>query len=335
MSSRMLPLIEGFTAQLSHALKIGEAAKTTGHQHAIHNVAIAGLGGSGIGANWVESIVKEHLQVPFTVTKDYDIPAFVGPNTLFIGCSFSGNTEETLESLEKALTSGAKVACVTSGGKMLELAQKHALDHIIIPGESQCPRANIGYSFIQLLYLLRSYNLLNIAFEYDIQEAISLIHQEKDNIHAEAKRIAGLFKNRLPILYADSRFTPLIVRIQQQINENGKQLCHVAAFPEMNHNELVGFKYPGDLLQNSTVFFFNSSYNNPRVGLRWELCEGIFKKYCPQVHVTEAMGKGFITQMLYWNNLFDWVSYYLADLNGEDPFTIEVINYLKGALSKN
>ncbi len=335
MNSIMIPLVENFSQQLAHAMQIGQLAKTTGHNFPITNVAIAGLGGSGIGANWVESIVKDSLQVPLTVSKDYDVPAFIGKNTLFIACSFSGNTEETLESLEKVLDRGAKVACVTSGGNMLKIAQSRGLDHIVIPGESECPRANIGYSFIQQLYLLRSYNLLNVAFEFEIEEAIKLIDQEQEEIKALAKQFADVMKGRFPILYADSRFLPLIVRIQQQINENSKQLCHVNVFPEMNHNELVGFKYPSEILSKSVVLFFESSYNNPRVGLRWNLCKGIFGKYCPEIHVTEAKGKGFITQLLYWNHLFDWASCFLAEHNGEDPFTIEVIHYLKGELSKN
>jgi glucose/mannose-6-phosphate isomerase len=330
----MLPLIEGFTQQLSHAMQIGGAAQTTGHSCAITHVVVAGLGGSGIGANWVETIVRDHLQVPFTVIKEYDIPAYIGENTLFIACSFSGNTEETLESLEKAMQSGAKIAAVTSGGKLLDIVKTHSLDHVVIPGESNCPRANLGYSFIQQLYLLRHYNLLHVAFEYDIEEAISLLDKKSSEIKEEAKRLALLLKGKLPILYADSKFLPLIVRIQQQINENGKQLCHVNVFPEMNHNELVGFKYPVDILHNSVVLFFDSPFNNARVGYRWSLCASIFSKYCPEVHTLTPLGKGMLTQMLYWNNLFDWVSFYLAAENGEDPFTIEVIQYLKAELTK-
>jgi len=125
-----------------------------------------------------------------------------------------------------------------------------------------------------------------------------------------------------------------LVRIQQQINENGKNLCHVNVFPEMNHNELVGWMFPAEVYSRSVVFFIESSFNNPRVGLRWKLTQKVFEKYSPSVNVVKAKGDSLLGQIIYLNNLFDWVSYFLSLENGTDAFQIDVINYLKGELAK-
>ena len=119
----MKKLIEGFTLQLSDALKIGQRVDIVRPGSDIRNILIAGMGGSGIGANLIQSLTFGRIPIPMTVTKGYEIPQFVSPHTLFIACSYSGNTEETLDAIQKALLKRAHIICITSGGKMLEFAK--------------------------------------------------------------------------------------------------------------------------------------------------------------------------------------------------------------------
>lgn len=292
------------------------------------------MGGSGIGGNLIQSYVADKLSVPVIVNKSYTIPAFVDPTTLFIASSFSGNTEETIAGVRAAMEREASIGFVTSGGEMLRIAQENKIPHIVIPGESKQPRACLGYSLVEMLYLLYYAGLLDDTFKRELRQSITLLEEQTGSIKVQASALANAFHNRLPILYVGSTFEPVAVRFQQQLNENAKQLAHVNAFPEMNHNEIVGWLHPEKLFDQLTVLLIKSSYDHPRVQLRMDLCKNIFTQHVQDVLEIEAVGATFLEQVFYLIHLFDWVSVYLAELNGVDPNTIDNINYLKGELSK-
>ena len=332
--STMKELVEGLVQQLRHGMELGRQVQVKRPATEIRNVVVAGLGGSGIGANLVQAIIAPELKVPFMVSKAYDLPAFIDEHTLFIASSFSGNTEETLTSLKEAFARKCTVIAITSGGSLLEQAQQHHLDHALIPGESKSPRACLGYNFIQLLYVLKGAGLISCAFEAELEAGIALLEQQYEAIQQTAASLARKMDGRLPILYADSRFEAVAVRAQQQINENGKQLCHVNVFPEMNHNELVGWVHPEEVYQRTAVVLFRSSFNHPRVNVRMDICKPIFEEKAADVMELEAQGNSFLEQALYLIYVFDWVSIYLAEQNGIDPKPVKVIDYLKNELAK-
>lgn len=330
----MQSLIEGFRNQLQKAQEIGKGLTFTAPTTPIQNVVIAGLGGSGIGGNLVEAFMASGLKVPVTVSKTYTIPNFVSENTLFIACSFSGNTEETLQALEQVKAKGAKVFCVTSGGKLLEIAQNSGYDYAQIPNEAACPRAFLGYSLTQLLYAFKGYGLSDTEFEAAYEETLQLYDAEMADIQAKAKSLADDFYNHLPVVYSDTHFAGVITRFQQQVNENSKQLCHTHVFPEMNHNELVGWE-SGDAIRNkSVVLLVRSGLDHERVKIRMDICKTIFEEKAAKVVELEAKGSNLITQSYYLIHLLDWVSFYLAEKNGVDPFQVNIIMHLKGELAK-
>lgn len=331
---KMKPLIEGFTEQLRDALKIGQTAKVKPAKKEIRNVVIAGMGGSGIGGSIVASLTQDELKVPLVVSKTYDLPVFVNEHTLYIASSFSGNTEETLESLQKALNAGAQCVAITSGGKIGSIAKENEMETIYIPGESGSPRANIGYSIVQLLFMLHYKGLIGASFVNQLESSISLLDQEKENILKKAEKLGNGIKGYLPVFYADTRIHPVAVRIQQQLNENGKHLAHTNSFPEMNHNELVGWEHPEQVLDDSKVYFLKTDYDHPRVRERFQISRDIFSRRAANIIDIEAKGQSLLEQCFYLIHLTDWISYFLAMANDADPFTIEAIDHLKGALAK-
>jgi len=330
----MKELIQGFPAQLAEALEIAANAKLNKAKAPIHNVVIAGMGGSGIGGSLIKSFTSEEVSVPIDVYKSYDIPAYINGNTLFIACSFSGNTEETLSAVEKAKAKGAQIVAITSGGKMAQFVAANGYDSISIPGRSNSPRASIGYSFVQLFLILNHHGLTPTTHFDEIKASAELLEKESADIHAKAVQLTSFFKNKLPILYGDTRLEAVLVRTQQQIAENSKQLSHVNIIPEMNHNELVGWKYPDVVFENAATVLLRTNYDHPRAKIRMDVCKNIFEKVAGQVMEIQAKGNSFVEQSIYLINLLDWVSFYLAEANQVDPFPVDVINFLKEELSK-
>ncbi|MBS1487749.1 MAG: bifunctional phosphoglucose/phosphomannose isomerase [Bacteroidetes bacterium] len=330
----MKKIIEGFTQQLAHALKVGEAIDIVRPGSDIRNVLIAGMGGSGIGANLVESLTFGRVPIPITVSKGYNIPQFVSPHTLFIACSYSGNSEETLAAVQKAMLKRAHVICITSGGRLLEIAKEYNLVFIQVPGGSPNSRGQVGYMMISLLHALYHTNLIGAAYMKETENAIEYLNRGEKAIQSEAELISKKLRGKLPIIYCDERLRAMAVRFQHQINENAKQLAHVNTFPEMNHNELAGWRYPETILQHSQVVYLYSDHDHERAEKRMEICREIFEKKSNPIIDIVAEGASLLEQYYYLIHLTDWISYYLAKENGVDPDAVEAIDFLKSELAK-
>jgi glucose/mannose-6-phosphate isomerase len=326
--------IEGFTQQLAEALRIGQAADLARQGSDIRNVLISGMGSGGIGANLVESITFGRIPIPVTVCKGYSIPQFVNPHTLFIACSYSGNTEETISAVQKAMLKRAHIICITSGGKLLELAKEYNFLYIRIPDGSNSPRAMLGFLIVSLLSALYHTNLIGAAFIRETENAINYLDREEKTIQAEAGLIAGKLKNKLPVIYCDGRLQAMATRFQQQLNENAKQLAHVNTFPEMNHNEIMGWQFPEGVLHQAQVIYLYSDHDHERVEKRLEICRSIFEKHSPPIIDIIAQGASLLEQYYYFIHLTDWISYFLAVENQVDPDATDTVAFLKEELSK-
>lgn len=325
----MKKLVENFTQQLKEAKSIASKAIIS-NQHNIQNVLITGLGGSGIGGTIISEVVSDNCKVPITVNKDYFIPNFVNENTLVIISSYSGNTEETLAAMDMAISKKAQIACVTSGGKVLELAKQHQYDFIEIPG-GHPPRSCIGYSLVQLVQIFISKGLANATLMNDLEKAIILLDKHESAIQSEAKSIAEKLHHKIAVIYSLGTCEGVTVRFRQQINENSKMLAWHNTFPEMNHNELVGWTEKNDMLK---VITFHTDFDYVRTKKRYEVCKPLFESLSSGVIDIYAKGDSKLEQFLYHIHIGDWITCYLADLKGIDAVEVNVINNLKNELAK-
>jgi len=326
--------IEGFTRQLSEALKIGQSLDLDRPGSDIRNIVIAGMGGSGIGANLVESLTFGRIPIPITVCKTYNIPQFVSPHTLFIACSYSGNTEETVAALQKALLKRAQVLAISSGGKLLDICKEYNLYYIQLPAGSDSPRAMLPFNLIALQYVLYHTNLIGAAFIKETENAIEFLNRGEKGIQSEAELIAKKLKGKLPVIYCDNRLYAMALRFQQQLNENAKQMAHVNTFPEMNHNELAGWRFPEALLPMMQAIYMYSDHDHERVEKRMEICRDLLEKKSNSIIDMIGEGASLLEQYYYLIHLTDWVSYYLAKENGVEPDATEPVGYVKAELDK-
>lgn len=324
-------LIANFTKQLEEAIEIGRNATINKSEHPIHNITVTGLGGSGIGGNMVAEFVSDELKVPFLVNKDYFLPKYINENSLVIVSSYSGNTEETLLALEEAIERRAKIVCVSSGGKVIEVANEKGLDFVQVPGGNP-PRASLGYSLVQQLYILSYLNLISNKFEKEILSSMKLLDEAQGSIKEEAEQIAGRLINKIPIIYVTTPMASIAVRFRQQINENAKMLCWHHVIPEMNHNELVGWRIKQD---DWAVVFLRNDNDFARNQLRIEINKQVISKYSNEIIEIYSKGTSHIERALYFICLTDWVSFYLSKLRHVDALEVEVIDFLKSSLAKN
>lgn len=324
-------LIAGFVPQLEEAMEIGRKATFRSLDNDTTHIYVAGLGGSGIGADFVSSFIADECRLPFLVRKGYSVPAFVGPKTLAIASSYSGNTEETLIAYDKIKNQGARMICVASGGKVIDYAKRDGFDYVQLPANSPSPRACLGYSLTVQLWILHKLGLISTAPLNGIDGAINLIRKETEAIKEEARVIADALFNKIPVIYSEDRIEPVAVRFRQQINENSKALCWHHVIPEMNHNELVGWTENHPEL---TVVYFRNDDDYSRNSLRMDINQSIISKYAGSILNVHSKGNNIVERSLYLVHLGDWVSWYLAQLRGADALEVNVINYLKGELGK-
>lgn len=326
----MRELIEDFTKHITESISISKSTTLSPFSGKIENVLICGLGGSGIGGTIIAQVVSQDANCPITINKDYKIPAFIGSNTLVICCSYSGNTEETLEMLAQAETKGATIACITSGGKIEEAAKTKGYNHIVIPG-GHPPRAAFGLAFPTLFFMLNHYNVISNNYVDQFNNAVSTINTEEENIIAEAKAVTEKLANKIPVIYADANYEGVAVRFRQQINENAKMLCWHHIIPEMNHNELVGWRTKNEDL---AVVIFRNDDDYFRTQKRMEVNKTVFEKYTSTILEIYSKGNSQLEKSLYLIHLGDWVSLFLGEKNGVDITEVDVITNLKNELAK-
>lgn len=328
-ASIMRELIATFHQQLDDAHRIAAAAQLKGTSTELRAVVVTGLGGSGIGGKIIAQIVQDECTVPVVVNNDYLLPHFAGADTLVVVSSYSGNTEETVSAMRDALTRGCQVVCISSGGTVTALAHEHELDLIAIPG-GQPPRSQFGYSAISLLRVFDAYGIARDCFAPTAKlgafiRAVSAQSEER------AKVLAKNIGDRTPVIYAEARNEGVAIRWRQQLNENAKRLCWHHVYPEMNHNELVGWEGGNASI---AVLMLRSDDDHPRSVARMNISETLFLRKGAHLENIIAQGESRLERVFDLIHLGDWLSLVMAERDSIDPVSIDAIDYLKEALSK-
>lgn len=324
-------LVARFPSQLHEALDIA-ANVTIRVPDRIDQVYISGMGGSAIGGNFVQEIVREYCPVPVVVGKSYDVPAWIGPHTLAIVSSYSGNTEETLSAYQMLKSHKANIVAISSDGDLRQRALEDGYDFIAIPEGWPSPRACLGYSLVQQLNVLVRCGLAPELLLNEVAAAASFLTTESQAIKNRGEKIAGLLVDKTPIIYTTDRLESVAVRFRQQLNENAKMLCWHHVIPEMNHNELVGWR---DRRDDLVVFVFRYHDDFERNQVRIGIIKEIVTHYTDTWVEVFANGANRLEQALYHIHLGDWISVHLAAMRSVDAIEVRVIDFLKSALAQS
>ncbi|MCG0274827.1 MAG: bifunctional phosphoglucose/phosphomannose isomerase [Thermosediminibacteraceae bacterium] len=331
----MFDLIYHLPDQCEEAVKIAKDSVKGLKFYNILNVVICGMGGSAIGGDLTKIMAQDSAGLPIFVSRDYNLPSFVDEKTLVIASSYSGNTEETLAAYDEAKRRKARIVAITTGGELKKRAMADEVPVITIPS-GMPPRAAVGYSLFPLLVFLEEIgiihnctNQINGAIELMRnvrEELVPKVPEEKNPAKVLARKIYG----KLPVIYGSQGITDaLAVRWKGQLNENGKYPAFFNVFPELNHNEIVGFEADLELLKMMEIIILRSPEENERIKKRIEITSDLIRDKVSGIHEIWPKGNTRLERIMYHLIFGDYVSAYVAILNKKDPTEIDFINILK------
>ena len=329
----MRDLIASFPEQLSGAAASMATQGLPADIPAHDRILVLGMGGSGIGGRFLSGLLADSASVPIASGHDYRIPAWVGPSTVVIACSYSGNTEETLTALDAANQAGAQIRALTSGGQLGALAAQNGWPCLNVPS-GQPPRSQFGWAVTGLLHHFAA--LGHVPQDApdvlaDVDATADLLRSSQDDAEALARQWATALADTEPMLYAEAALDPVLVRWRQQLNENAKRLCNHHVFPEMNHNELVGWESGN---AGITALFLHTVEDPERTAERMRLCKALFRETGATVLECTALGETRLQRWMHLVHVGDWLSLVLAEQAGVDPVDIRHIDFLKSELAK-
>lgn len=334
--SGMMDAIRSFPAHIEDAVRIGSRESLGIKAKGIRAIVVTGLGGSAIGGDLLRCFLGDSLGVPLIVNRSYTLPAFVDQSTLVIVSSYSGKTEETVAAHREALKRKARILGVTSGGITMSLARRHSHACLEIPGGFH-PRAALAYLFFPTLMALIRLGFVR-PMPTAIRETVSVLRSMGEKFgdpsapDNQALRLASSIKGTLPVIYSSDHLAAVNLRWRGQISENAKQLAFGNLLPEMNHNEIVGWKALPQLQQNFSVVFLSDRETHRRIRLREQYTIEVLGTRASSISVVESQGRSRLARTFSLVHVGDWVSLYLALLNREDPSPVAVIDALKERL---
>ena len=309
------------------------------HHNEVKNIVLSGMGGSCLAGLIAKSWLNRDygLTVPFEVTRDYSVPAYVNENSLVICVSVSGNTEETISSLHDAINKNAMVVVITCGGKLLDIANEMDLPHVVIDRISQ-PRYGVPMHLRAITAILRSYDLLDDNPYNELESIYNNVRNFANTLTADvtadrnpAKQLALDCLGKTVLIYSSSEFYPLAYKWKTSFNENAKNTVWCNEFPEFNHNEFIGWtSHP--IEKPFAVINLRSNLDSPRINQRLDLSEKLLSGNRPAAHNIILRGNSYIEQVICGAIMGDISSIYLGFLNGVDPTPVGLVEKFKKEL---
>jgi glucose/mannose-6-phosphate isomerase len=303
-------------------------------------IIICGLGGSAIGGEILRTLFHHQEDVAVFINRNYSLPELAGRDTLIFAVSYSGNTEETLAAYKEARKRGCQIFCISSGGQLGRRSKEDGVPCLVIPS-GMPPRCALGYLFIPMLRLLERANWLRphnyeelFQILTDLGGELSPSVPTRENL---AKEIAMDLYGKIPLIWGVEGRTDVVAhRLKTQFNENSKILAFWDVFPELNHNEIVGWGGEGKTdLKNFYPIFIREEGEEEKIRKRIKITQSLLEKVGIKGKEIWTEGRDLLSRILSSIYTGDWISFYLALLQGIDPTPVEPIDLLKGELSQD
>lgn len=286
---------------------------------------VSGMGGSHLAADILKSW---NPLIDIIIHQDYGLPPLKPERTshrLFIASSYSGNTEEVLDGFETALSRQMPVCAISTGGKLLDLAEQEKIPYIRIPDMGIQPRSALGFN---LKALLRIMSVVDAPSELKIL-ADNLLPSSFE--HA-GKKLAKRLRGHVPLIYASARNHAIAYNWKIKCNETGKIPAFMNVLPELNHNEMTGFdarESTQALSANFYTLILRDEEDHPRIQKRMEILKRLYAKRDIPTETIAIKGAGRFEKIFSSLYLADWFAYYTAEDYGSDPNNVPMVEEFK------
>lgn len=337
----VLARVEALADQCRAGYAIGAGADGLPEATGVDSVVVLGVGGSGVAGDVVQSVAEPRLPLPMRVVKGYGpLPEWIGRNTLVVAVSYSGNTEETLATVDEAHARGARVVAVSSGGVLAERAREWGVAHAAVPPGNQ-PRASLGYLALAVLGILEGVGIVPRSSD-DVDETVAVLtdlgercHRTRDDGNP-AKELATRLAGKVPVVYGGEGLGAVAAqRLKCDVNEYAKTPAFWNQIPELDHNEIVGWDRLADLTsERFTALLLRDDGEDERVAARFELTRELVEPRFSDVVELRSEGRSRLARLMSLLYVGQLAAIYLAFLAGVDPGPVEVIERLKGALAQ-
>ena len=302
-------------------------------------IIVTGMGGSAIGGELLKDWSRNEVTVPIEVNKEYSLPSYVNEKTLVFIVSYSGETEETLSAFLHALKKRCMIFCISSGGSIIKFSEKLCVPYLQIPSGIP-PRAALPYLFSPLILFLEKIGLIpNVQSEFS--DAIKILKKvsfdnspEKTADKNFSKMLALGICGTMPFIYGFDYYRAVSWRFKQQLNENSKLPSKWDVFPELNHNEIVGWEKAEKLKECFSTIFIRDKDETEEMRLRIEITKELIRNQATKIFEVWSEGASKLAKMLSTTLIGDFTSVYLAVLRGVDPTPVETIALLKDKMKQ-
>jgi glucose/mannose-6-phosphate isomerase len=335
----LLARIRGLPRQCSEAWEKARAFKVPTAYWKVDRLVVLAMGGSAIAGDLLRSLAARRSRKAVFVCRGYEIPNLVDENTLVVASSYSGETEETLAAFSQALRTPAKKLVITRGGRLAGLAREYDIPAFLFEYQAES-RSALGYSLMPLLAVAEQVGVLK-ELESEVAEAVTLmgelLEQLDSRVPAErnpAKQLAGRLQTKVPIVYGAESLIEVAHRWKTQLNENSKVWAFHEELPEAQHNAIVGYPLPREVIDRLHVVLLYHPLLHPRIILRYDATKDALAAAGVQYDVVQVQGNRPLSQMLAGVLYGDFVSYYLSILNAVSPSPVPAIAEVKRRLAE-
>lgn len=303
-------------------------------------IVVAGMGGSGIGGELLNDWSRNRLGIPVSVCKDYTLPRYVNEGSLVFVLSYSGETEESLSAFLEAARRKCMIFCISSGGSLGEFARKLGVPYLQIPA-GMPPRAALPYLFLPTMLSLEAMGLVS-GVDLEISETSKVLRSVcRENAPQVplnrnfSKMLALNVQGTIPVIYGFGVYRAVAQRFKTQLNENSKVPAKSEIFPELNHNEIVGWEKAHEIVKWFSVIFIRDKNEPAEIKQRIETTKELLCEQSLKLFEVWSKGTSPLTKMCSIICTGDFVSAYLAILRGVDPTPVRTITLLKRKLEKS
>lgn len=326
----MEKIISEFTKQFQAGFNIGKKIKIRNN---FQGICICGMGGSGLPGSLLLSWLKE-IKIPIIIHRDYGLPSSINKNWLILAISYSGNTEETISAVKEAIKKRINCVFISSGGELANIAKKHKIPYAFVPPGIP-PRLALGYQFSALVGILSENKLIKCEKKelLNIENKINSKGLKKD-----AKILAKNLKGKIPLIYSSNRFKAIARIWKIALNENSKIPSFWNYFPELNHNEMVGFtknKMTDSLLKIFYFLILKSENDSTKNKKRMFLTAELLKKQGINGKIISLKGENILEEMVSSIILANWISYFLSIHYKIDPIPVDLVEEFKRRMRNN